>query len=76
MTYACGTNAIYERDEQVLHMIDESMKGYDYQKGNESCKAKIHEDLICLYFEIECGDAALSRGTRNVLALRRKRCSR
>jgi tRNA threonylcarbamoyladenosine modification (KEOPS) complex Pcc1 subunit len=62
MTYVCGTNAIYDRDEQVLHVIYESMKGDDYQKGNESCKAKILEDLICLYFEIESRDAALLRG--------------
>jgi hypothetical protein len=32
MTYACGTNAIYKHDEQVLQVIDESMKENDYQK--------------------------------------------
>jgi hypothetical protein len=63
MTYTCGTNAIYKHDEQVLKVIDEPMKGDDYQKGNESCKAKNHEDLICLYFEIEYRNAVLSRGT-------------
>jgi hypothetical protein len=37
MTYACRSNAIYELDEQVLQ---ELMKENNYQKGNESCKAK------------------------------------
>jgi hypothetical protein len=32
MTYACETNAIYEHDEQVLQVIDKSMKEDDYQK--------------------------------------------
>jgi hypothetical protein len=32
MIYACGTNAIYKHDEQALQVIDEPMKGYDYQK--------------------------------------------
>jgi hypothetical protein len=40
MTYACRSNAIYELDEQVLQVIDELMKENNYQKGNESCKAK------------------------------------
>jgi hypothetical protein len=63
MTYACRTNAIYKHDEQVLHVIDEPMRGDDYQKGNESCKAKNHEYLICLYFKIEYWNDILSRET-------------
>jgi hypothetical protein len=61
MTYAYGNNAIYKHDEQVLQVIDESMNGDDYQKGNESCKAKNHEDLICLYFKIKYMNVVLSR---------------
>jgi hypothetical protein len=36
-------------------VIFEQFKGDAYQKGNESRKAKLHEDLICLYFEMSIG---------------------
>jgi hypothetical protein len=63
MTHACGTNVIIENDEQVPQVIDELSHGDDHQKGNESCKAKTHDDLHILSFKIEYRNAVLSRGT-------------
>jgi hypothetical protein len=76
MTYACRTNTIFEHDEQVVQVIDEKMNGDVYQKGSECRKAKGHEDLIYLHFEFEYRNVILSRGIKNLLALRRIRCLR
>jgi hypothetical protein len=43
--------------------MDELSHGDDHQKGNGSSKARFHEDLNILSFEIEYKNAALSRGT-------------
>jgi hypothetical protein len=61
MTYACGTNIVYENDEQELQVVDELIQGDDYHKGNESFEVKNHEDLICLYFEMESRNVVLPR---------------
>jgi hypothetical protein len=50
MTHACGTNAIIENNENVSKQRDRLTCGDDHQKGNESCKAKTHEDLNILSF--------------------------
>jgi hypothetical protein len=63
MTHACGTNAIIENNENVSKQRDRLTCGDDHQKGNESCKAKTHEDLNILSSKIDYRNAVLSRET-------------